>query len=301
MLVSLIFFSLSVLGTEKPDLMVVGNNFRIPATQQIHFIPQKQIDPELFEDSSLPRIVDLRNDQSKVKSQGPRGACTYFVVTSLTEYLIKQKTGKEIDMSEEYLAWASKAKLKMRSLEEDSSVAVNALALQSFGFMFEDDHPYQQSWFDEGLPCQGQKGKPDVNPLCYSHSGPDSDALGRIIDGKDFIFKAVDSSSIDVVRSLAGSRTPVSLSMLGHKEMWDQTYNSGDFYLTKKWKTECQNDRKRCGGHAILVVGYDLNKRIFFIKNSWGEKWGRKGFGTITFDYVDQMSDRKFMTGFHSK
>lgn len=286
-----------MLASEKPDLTVVGNDFNIPATQQIHFVPQKEIDPELFQDSSLPRVVDLRKDQSKVKDQGPRGACTYFVITGLAENLIRQTTGNEIDISEEYLAWAAKTKLKMRSFEEDSSVAVNAAALQSFGFMLEADLPYQQSWFDKGMPCEGQRGKPDINPVCYSHSGPGSDVIDRIFEGKDFIFWAVGSTSIDVVRSLAEFRTPVTLSMLGHKEMWDQTYNSGDFYLTKKWKEECQRDRKLCSGHAILAVGYDLNKRVIYIKNSWGEKWGRKGYGTITFDYIDQMSDRKFMTG----
>ncbi|MCJ1241007.1 hypothetical protein MMC14_009011 [Varicellaria rhodocarpa] len=29
------------------------------------------------------------------------------------------------------------------------------------------------------------------------------------------------------------------------------------------------------GGHAVLAVGYDADKELFLIRNSWGEDWGR--------------------------
>lgn len=285
-----------VLFAAEP-LMVNGNDFSIPATQQINFVSLKKIDPTLYR--KFPTLVDLRVIQSKVKSQGPRGACTYFTLNSLVESIIKKETGKELDLSEEYLAWAAKTKLQMRSFEEDSSVAVNAATIQKFGFMLESDMPYQQSWFDEGYPCAGLKGKPNVDPSCYSHEGPNSSKT--VFEGNRFTFKSVNSSSLDVIRSIAQLGTPVTISMLGHIEMWDQTSKSGDFYLTPKWKEECLANKKLCSGHALLAIGYDLDKRIVFIKNSWGEKWGNKGYGTITFDYLDQMSDRKFMTGFYSE
>jgi papain like protease len=36
------------------------------------------------------------------------------------------------------------------------------------------------------------------------------------------------------------------------------------------------------GGHAFAIVAYDVNG--FWIQNSWGEDWGRDGFGCITYD-----------------
>jgi hypothetical protein len=57
----------------------------------------------------------------------------------------------------------------MRSDEEDSSVAVNAIAIQDHGFMLEEDLTYQQSWFDVGFPCEGKKGAANIDPICYSH------------------------------------------------------------------------------------------------------------------------------------
>jgi len=39
------------------------------------------------------------------------------------------------------------------------------------------------------------------------------------------------------------------------------------------------------GGHAVAVVGYRADGR-FIVRNSWGTKWGDKGFGYVSPDYV---------------
>jgi C1A family cysteine protease len=40
------------------------------------------------------------------------------------------------------------------------------------------------------------------------------------------------------------------------------------------------------GGHAILVVGYDLTKQHFICRNSWGSEWGDKGYFYLPFGYL---------------
>jgi len=46
-------------------------------------------------------------------------------------------------------------------------------------------------------------------------------------------------------------------------------------------------DGERClGGHTVLVVGYDDDSRRFVIRNSWGARWGRRGYGVIPYDYL---------------
>lgn len=47
------------------------------------------------------------------------------------------------------------------------------------------------------------------------------------------------------------------------------------------------------GGHAMLIVGYDDNKKCqgsrgaFYIKNSWGTEWGSKGFAWLPYTHFD--------------
>lgn len=43
---------------------------------------------------------------------------------------------------------------------------------------------------------------------------------------------------------------------------------------------------KLVGGHSILIIGYDHNRCRYMFKNSWGTKWGQKGYGTISYDIV---------------
>jgi C1A family cysteine protease len=40
------------------------------------------------------------------------------------------------------------------------------------------------------------------------------------------------------------------------------------------------------GGHAVLAVGYDVAKRHFIVRNSWGDGWGMHGYCTMPFDYL---------------
>ncbi len=274
---------------------VEGKNFKVPVTQDIHFVPLKKIESHLF--NKFPRMLDLKMHQSEVKSQGLRGACTYFVITGLVESLIKKSTGQEIDLSEEYLAWAAKTKKKLRSEEEDSSVAVNAATVQDFGLMLEKDLPYQPSWFDKGFPCEGQKQKKNLDPICFAHAGPKSEQKSKIISGSSFEFRDIGSSSLDIVRELSAWKTPVTISILAHAKMWDESAQSGDLFLNATSKKNCKKKPKSCTGHAALIVGFDLDKKIFFLKNSWGKEWGKLGYGTIPFDYIDQMASRRLLTG----
>ncbi|MES2801248.1 MAG: C1 family peptidase [Bdellovibrionota bacterium] len=294
-LATILFLATTSFSNASSPLMIEGNNFSIAETQNIEFVPLLKIDPSLFNDPQMPQYLNLRKYQSIVKSQGVRGACTFFAFTSLVESILLKKTHKEWDLSEEYLAWASKVQKKLRVLDEGSSVAVNAITFQDFGFMLEHDMPYQTSWFEKGYPCEGQQ-KAEADPICFSHEGPNKSK--PIYTEKHIVFEAVDSRSIDLVQALVLRKTPITVSLIGHEEMWDQSKKTGDFFLNPKHKKECQLNRKLCSGHAVLAIGYDLKKRVVLIKNSWGEEWGSNGYGTIPFDYLDQMSSRKFLTGY---
>ena len=40
------------------------------------------------------------------------------------------------------------------------------------------------------------------------------------------------------------------------------------------------------GGHAVLAVGYDDATQRFIVRNSWGPKWGMRGYFTMPYDYL---------------
>jgi C1A family cysteine protease len=40
------------------------------------------------------------------------------------------------------------------------------------------------------------------------------------------------------------------------------------------------------GGHAVCAVGYDIKRRWFICRNSWGTSWGMRGYFTIPLAYL---------------
>lgn len=48
---------------------------------------------------------------------------------------------------------------------------------------------------------------------------------------------------------------------------------------------------KMLGCHAVLAVGFNQESKRFLIRNSWGPRWGRAGYGTMPFDYLETLAD----------
>lgn len=45
-------------------------------------------------------------------------------------------------------------------------------------------------------------------------------------------------------------------------------------------------DEECLGGHAIMCVGYDDEKKMFLVRNSWGDSWGIGGYCWMPYDYL---------------
>jgi C1A family cysteine protease len=43
---------------------------------------------------------------------------------------------------------------------------------------------------------------------------------------------------------------------------------------------------KILGGHAVICVGYNDNKGVWIMKNSWGSRWGDKGHFYLPYNYL---------------
>lgn len=49
-----------------------------------------------------------------------------------------------------------------------------------------------------------------------------------------------------------------------------------------------KENEKNEGGHAMCFMGYDINRKLYLAKNSFGTDWGDAGYCWIPFDYFDQ-------------
>lgn len=49
---------------------------------------------------------------------------------------------------------------------------------------------------------------------------------------------------------------------------------------------------KLLGGHAVLGVGYDDEKRVLIVRNSWGDGWGDKGYFYMPYAFIEEAGGR---------
>jgi hypothetical protein len=136
----------------------------------------------------------------------------------------------------------------------------------------------------DALAVQGQVGALPIRDYgtanCNQPPGPGDKA--RATDYRIGGFRRVQPDKPDDIKGeLARGRPVVFGMMVGQAFM---SLRGTEIYdLPPK-------DAK--GGHAMILVGYDDAKQAFKVMNSWGSKWGDRGYGWISY--------RAFGAGTHS-
>lgn len=241
---------------------------------------------ELLKD--LPRVVDLKENMTAVKDQDQRGTCSFFSSIALVEAAIKKKMKVEINLSEEYLNNV----VKTGGIEDhyEGSYPENNLSFvkeKKTGFLLERDWPYQPIWFESKSPCLGFKPDDEKAPVeCYAHNSPPDSVLTKKINTEKFKFMFLKAETTnELIEVLASYKLPLTMTVPVNDRGWG---NSGTTQYTEEMRQECINFPTLCGFHSVVITGYDLDKQVFFFKNSWSTKWGSEGYGTISFDVVDK-------------
>lgn len=60
-------------------------------------------------------------------------------------------------------------------------------------------------------------------------------------------------------------------------QVWEDLYYYFGGVYRHRWG-------ERVGGHVVTIVGYDDSHNCWIVKNSWGPKWGRKGWFKMAYD-----------------
>lgn len=242
--------------------------------------------------SDIPRVVDLKKYMTSVKQQDDRGMCTFFTLIALTEAAIKKKMNVEVNLSEEYLNYAIKSS-GVHSQSEGSNSGNNIKAMEKgdIGFLLEREWPYQPSWFGGKTPCVEFDSNDSAAPAsCFSHDAPSKSVIAKSIPLSHFSLYNFDIESTNqFIVNLAKHQQPLAILLIMNRNGWA---DDGTTSYSEEMRMNCIKGTDQCGAHEVVLTGYDLDKKIFFFKNSWGKEWGAGGYGTLSFDYVDRHVDK---------
>lgn len=206
----------------------------------------------------LPKKVDLRNVCPPVYDQGKLGSCTANAIGGAFQYeLIKQKA-QSFMPSRLFIYYNERVIENTVNNDNGAMIRDGIKTVNKQGVCPEEMWPYNISEFAQKPQSGCYKEALKHQVLSYHRVLRDINQMkGCLSEGSPFVF------GFSVYESFESP----------------QVAQTGIVNLPLK--TEAL-----LGGHAVAAVGYDDDQKRFIVRNSWGDKWGQKGYFTMPFEYL---------------
>lgn len=216
------------------------------------------------------KIVNYGPEMGTARNQGHKGSCVGFAVAAVLEWQQKQeylnerskgstykRDSEEYDLSEQWIY--HKAKEIDEWEGEGTSIRYAMKIINRIGVPSEKGWPYSDLIV----------GKPEF--WAYS--------TARWNRNKKYY-------RIETLDELKQTLIKVGPCVIG-------VYVFDEFYSPDKngHIRDPKNPNNILGGHALCAIGFDdrphkQNKLI--IRNSWGEGWGKRGHGSLSYDFIEK-------------
>jgi C1A family cysteine protease len=209
----------------------------------------------------LPKEVDLRNFCSSVENQGRLGSCTANALAGNLEFLDNKPDSIYKDVSRLFIYYNERVLEGTEDYDSGASLRDGIKTLKKLGYCWEATWPYIIANFNSKPPqrCYIEAKKRRIES--YHRISSLSEMLTCLAEGYPFVFGFTVYESFE---SEKVSRT-------------------GIVNIPKK-------KERAIGGHAVLAVGYDRKAKRFLVRNSWGINWGKSGYFTMPYDYLETLS-----------
>lgn len=209
--------------------------------------------PKPQKDGIFPKVVDLRNKMPAIYDQGNLGSCTANALCCLIGYNNPAIKGSRL------FVYYNERVLENDVKHDSGATLDNGInCLKKYGVCQETDWPYDIAKF---AICPPKK--------CYTN------ALQHIaINATN-----VNNDIISIKNSLFHGY-PLVVGIM--------VYNSFESSIVAKTGNVPMPLPKDSflGGHAVVCVGYDDNKKVWIMRNSWGPLWGLKGYFYLPYEYL---------------
>lgn len=207
----------------------------------------------------LPARVDLRPQCPAVYDQGQLGSCTANAIGGAIEFdRRKQKLAPLFTPSRLFIYFNERAMEHTVDSDSGAQIRDGIKSVARQGDCPETEWPYVIAKFQVRPPARCYADALRYRVVLYQRvSQVLSQLKGCLAAGYPFVFGFTVYESFE---SAAVARTGrAALPGAGEPAI---------------------------GGHAVVGVGYDDAQQRFIVRNSWGSRWGLKGYFTLPYAYV---------------
>ncbi|MCC6397034.1 MAG: C1 family peptidase [Bacteroidetes bacterium] len=207
---------------------------------------------------ALPSSMDLRPHCSPIEDQGALGSCTAQALVGAMEFLENKDGVPFKDLSRLFVYYNERVLIGTTGWDSGATLRDGIKTLAKQGVCSEKLWPHiisrykrkpKKSCYTEGL---------DHQITLYERLLSVEEMLGCLADGYPFVF------GFSVYES----------------------FEFGDVATTGV-AVMPEPDERLLGGHAVLAVGYDASAQRFLVRNSWGSRWGQRGYFTMPYAYLE--------------
>jgi C1A family cysteine protease len=209
--------------------------------------------------ASLPSKVDLRRKMPPVYDQGQLGSCTANAIAAAFEYDQTQQKLTDFMPSRLFIYYNERAVEGTVASDSGAMIRDGIKSVAKLGVCDEQLWPYDVGQFTDKPPRSAYSDAKKHQATVYRSvlANNQRQMQGCLASGYPFVF------GFSVYESFMGQ----------------QVADSGEVPMPAPGE-------KLIGGHAVVGVGYDDSVQRFIVRNSWGPKWGSKGYFTMPYGYL---------------
>lgn len=232
----------------------------------------------------LPPKVDLR-PFAKVVNQGQLGSCTGnaicggFYIRQVIEYVATDKKHHKLEDVKQQVPYGSRLfvyyneRVMEGTVKEDAGASIGdgILSIYKQGVAKESTWPYSD---DTAGSSPLFTKKPSAKAYIEALSNKDLDG----VTGDEI--KTDKVGFLNKVKAALALNQPLVMGI----SVWE-SFESDAVAKTGIVPLPNMATEEYMGGHAVLAVGYDDEKKHVTFLNSWGEDWGDKGYFHLPYEW----------------